>query len=123
MAEQSHQQAGNGADQQSRSKRSPEIITSAGRQLQTDAQNLVTHASEAGGELQAYLTSQVRERPMTTLAAAAGIGYVLGGGLSSKLTVLMLGVATKMGMAIAAREMSAWANEGYGNRSASNRRQ
>jgi hypothetical protein len=65
--------------------------------------------------LQTYVTQQVRERPVATLAAAAGVGYLLGGGLSSRLTLLMFGFATRFGMAIAAREMGSWAREGeYG---------
>lgn len=121
MGESSHQ-AGNGADQKTRSGQSPEIIRKASRQLQDDARNLVTHASEAGGELQTFITSQVRERPVATLAAAAGVGYVLGGGLSSRLTLLMVGVATRLAMAVAAREMAGWATEGYGSTSSANRR-
>lgn len=108
----------NGADQQSEHERTgrPQSLINAGRQLQSDAKTMASHAQEASSELQTYVTQQVRQRPVVTLAAAAGIGYVLGGGLSSKLTLLMLGMATRFGMAIAAREMSVMATEGGARR-------
>jgi len=115
MAE-SRNQTGNGADEQNEQRRSGiasrDSLADRGRQLQGDAQKLVGHAQEARSELQTYLTQSVRERPVATLAAAAGVGYVLGGGLSSRLTVLMFGIATRFALAVAAREMGTWAAAG-----------
>ncbi|HXC51772.1 MAG TPA: hypothetical protein VN634_12855 [Candidatus Limnocylindrales bacterium] len=109
-------QVTNGSDEQNERRRSGnasrESLANRGRQLQGDAQKLVGHVQEARSELQTFLTDTVRERPVATLAAAAGIGYVLGGGLSSRLTVLMLGFATRFGLAVAAREMGTWAAAG-----------
>lgn len=99
----------NGAERSDGGARFPQHLTETGRQIRGDAQNLVTHVSEAGTELQSYVTDMVRERPLATLGVAAGIGYLLGGGLSSRLTVLALGVGTRLAMAVAAREMGAWA--------------
>jgi ElaB/YqjD/DUF883 family membrane-anchored ribosome-binding protein len=105
----------NGAEKSSESgARFPQHLTEAGRQIQGDARQLVTHVSEAGGELQSYISQTARERPLTILAVAAGVGYVLGGGLSSRLTVLALGVGTRFAMAMAAREMGSWAMQGSG---------
>lgn len=95
--------------------RFPQHLTDAGRQIRGDAQNLVTHVSEASSELQSYVTEVARERPLAILAAAAGVGYVLGGGLSSRLTVLALGVGTRLAMALAAREVSSWAAQPIGD--------
>lgn len=86
----------------------PAQLSERGRQIRGDAQNLATHVSEAGGELQSYVTDAVRERPIGTLAVAAGVGFVLGGGLSSRLTAIALGIGTRFAMAMAAREMSQW---------------
>jgi ElaB/YqjD/DUF883 family membrane-anchored ribosome-binding protein len=110
-----NQQTANGADEQNERRRSGgsspsrDAFQERGRQIQGDAQKLVSHVQEASGELQTYIQESVRERPMTTLAAAAGVGFLLGGGLSSRLTVLMLGLGTRFAMAVAAREMSSWA--------------
>lgn len=76
-----------------------------GRQIQHDAEALAAHVRDATNSVQDYLTKQVEQRPMTTLGVAAGLGYLLGGGLSSKLTVLFLGAATRLGAAIVAREV------------------
>jgi hypothetical protein len=62
---------------------------------------------EAADSAQHYLTEQVARRPYRTLGVAAGIGYVLGGGLSSRLTTLVFGAATRLAMALAARELGA----------------
>ncbi len=115
MAE-SRNQVTNGSDEQIERRRSGnasrESLADRGRQLQGDAQKLVGHVQEARSELQTFLTDSVRDRPVATLAAAAGVGYVLGGGLSSRLTVLMFGVATRFALAVAAREMGTWAAAG-----------
>jgi len=116
MAE-ARNQSGNGADEQERRASAggqQRPLADTGRQLQSDAQRLLSHADQARNELQGYLTQSVRERPVATLATAAGVGYLLGGGLSSRLTVLMVGIATRLAMAVAAREMGSWATEGAG---------
>lgn len=78
-----------------------------GRQIQHDAETLAAAVRDAADGAQRYLTEQVAQRPYSTLGMAAGIGYVLGGGLSSRLTTLLLGAATRLAMALAARELSA----------------
>jgi hypothetical protein len=99
----------NGAERSEQGTQFPQHLSEAGRQIRGDAQNLVTHVSEAGNELQFYLREVARDRPLGVLAVAAGVGYLLGGGLSSRLTVLALGVGTRFAMAVAAREMGGWA--------------
>jgi hypothetical protein len=49
----------------------------------------------ADGATNAVL-EHARERPYATLAAAFGVGYVLGGGLFSKTTVRLLGLGVKL---------------------------
>jgi ElaB/YqjD/DUF883 family membrane-anchored ribosome-binding protein len=97
----------NGAESSEGGARFPQHLTETGRQIRGDAQNLVSHVSEAGTELQSYVTDMVRERPLATLGVAAGIGFLLGGGLTSRLTVLALGAGTRFAFALAAKEMSA----------------
>jgi ElaB/YqjD/DUF883 family membrane-anchored ribosome-binding protein len=97
----------NGAETSDSGARFPQHLTETGRQIRGDAQNLVSHVSEAGTELQSYVTDMVRERPLATLGVAAGIGFLLGGGLTTRLTVLALGAGTRFAFALAAKEMSA----------------
>jgi hypothetical protein len=53
------------------------------------------------------LTEHVHENPARTLAVAAGLGYILGGGLRSPLTSLVFGIGSRIAIAIAARELAA----------------
>jgi len=80
-------------------------LADSGRRIQQDASRLATHVQDLGSDIEGFLAGQVRERPYATLAAAAGVGYVLGGGLGSRLTLLAFGVATRLAMAMAAREL------------------
>ncbi|HET6280734.1 MAG TPA: hypothetical protein VFH73_07210 [Polyangia bacterium] len=45
---------------------------------------------------------RVKRHPYGTVAAAVGIGYVLGGGLFSRLTARILGVGLRLGVRLAA---------------------
>jgi ElaB/YqjD/DUF883 family membrane-anchored ribosome-binding protein len=100
--------AGNGAS--SPTERQPHNFRSLGdhsRQIQHDAEALAATVQDATEGVQRYLTAQVEQRPFTTLGVAAGVGYVLGGGLSSRLTTVLLGAATRVAMTLAARELAA----------------
>src|SRR5579871_3022746 len=44
----------------------------------------------------AFATEQARERPYVFLGAAAGIGFVLGGGLASRLGATLLGMGSRL---------------------------
>lgn len=44
----------------------------------------------------AFATAQARERPYVLLGAAAGIGFVLGGGLASRLGAALLGMGSRL---------------------------
>jgi hypothetical protein len=63
-------------------------------------------ADGAGDDIERYLTDRVRRSPYSTLGAAAGLGYVLGGGLRSPLTVMLFGAAARIVAAQIVREMS-----------------
>lgn len=96
--------AARGTKPQSQEARS---VADYGRQIQHDAHALTATVQDATAGLEGYLTAQVSRRPYGTLGLAAGVGYVLGGGLSSWLTVALFGAATKLAMALAARELEA----------------
>jgi len=78
-----------------------------GRQIQHDAEALAAHVRDATSGIQDYLTTQVEQRPLSTLGVAAGLGFMLGGGLSARLTVFLFGAATRLGAAVIAREVGA----------------
>ena len=83
----------------------PLSIGDRGRQIHHDASMLAADVRGKTADLERYLTDQVNRRPYSTLGVAAGIGYVLGGGLSSRLTVVLLGAATRLAAALVAREL------------------
>lgn len=51
------------------------------------------------------LQTQIEQNPYATLAAAAGIGFILGGGLFSRLGAKLLATAIRVGVASAAQPM------------------
>ena len=97
----------NGAGDASPEQRTARSLGDHGRQIHHDAHALAAAVQDATDDLERYLTEQVQQRPYSTLGVAAGVGYVLGGGLSSRLTAVLLGAATRVAMALAARELGA----------------
>ena len=77
------------------------------RQIHHDVHALAAAVQDAADDLERYVTEQVEQRPYITLGAAAGVGFVLGGGLRSRLTAVLFGAATRVAMALAARELAA----------------
>lgn len=75
------------------------------RQINQDAHALAAAVQDATSGVEGYLTERVQSRPFVTLGVAAGIGYVLGGGLRPRLTSALLGAATRVALAVAAREL------------------
>lgn len=87
--------------------REPRSIGEHARRIQRDATSLAAEVRDTRSDLERTLTEQMTDRPWLTLGMAAGAGYLLGGGLRSRLTVVMLGAATRLVTAIAARELGA----------------
>ena len=67
-------------------------------------------------DIEATLRTQMEHRPYAMLAAAAGVGYVLGGGLPSRLTGLLIGLGSRILLETAARNLTARLADG-GHRS------
>ena len=78
-----------------------------GREIHHDAHALIAAVQDAADDLERYVTEQVHRRPYSTLGVAVGVGFVLGGGLRSRLTAMLFGAATRLAMAVAARELAA----------------
>ncbi|HEY2774130.1 MAG TPA: hypothetical protein VGK20_08775 [Candidatus Binatia bacterium] len=85
----------------------PQSLTEAGRQLRGDVESLASHASSARSEVVDFICDYARERPIATVATAAGVGYLLGGGLGSSITRLALGIGSRLAVAVVARELGA----------------
>ena len=76
-----------------------------GRQIQREATVLTATVEEAAAEVTAFLREQTQRHLYRTLATAAGVGYVIGGGLASRLTKVLLGLGGRLTVAIVAREL------------------
>jgi len=71
-------------------------VFDAGRSLRDDASLMAETLTDAAGEIQGYLREQANRRPYAALGAAAGIGFVLGGGLSLRLTSTLLTIGGRL---------------------------
>jgi len=58
----------------------------------------VSKARAELGSWAAKLARQTREHPGRSVAMAVGVGYVLGGGLFSRLTARIVGTAIRIGL-------------------------
>ena len=54
-----------------------------------------------------FATEQARERPYLFLGVAAGIGFVLGGGLASRLGATLLGMGSRLAASRIMQELAA----------------
>ena len=75
-------------------------------QISTEARALGSTVETTYRDVEATLRTHMDEHPYALLAAAAGVGYVLGGGVPSRLTSLLLGIGTRMMMEYAARDLT-----------------
>jgi len=66
---------------------------------------VVTSTGELYRAADAFTTEQVHLRPHAVLGVAAGIGFVLGGGLASRMGSTLLTVGTRL---IASRFLEDW---------------
>ena len=60
-----------------------------------------SEARKRVGAWRAELTRQTREHPIRSLAVALGVGFVLGGGLFSRVTARIVGTGLKLGLRMA----------------------
>ncbi|TMA83265.1 MAG: hypothetical protein E6J72_00480 [Deltaproteobacteria bacterium] len=74
----------------------PLRIQERGREAYRDAQHLASTLEQAVDEIGQFLREQAEQRPYTSLATAAGVGYVLGGGVPSRLTRFLFGLGSRL---------------------------
>jgi hypothetical protein len=70
---------------------------------------MLSGANDLRPDSVAYLVDRVRSGPYGALGAAAAVGYVLGGGLRTPLTLMMLAAASRIAGAQIVRELAALA--------------
>jgi hypothetical protein len=71
-------------------------LLAEGKRLREDVTALAGALRQVTNGWQSVLRERLEQRPYTTLAAAAGVGYVLGGGLPTSLLRVLLGVGGRI---------------------------
>jgi len=74
--------------------------------LQADAEAVVTSVQVAARDAETFVRTQTTQRPYVSLGVAAGVGFVLGGGLSPKLTATLLGLGGRILVNAVLREVA-----------------
>lgn len=85
-------QPGNGAADPS----SEPLLGARFEVLREEASEFAETVQETAHEVGAVLRHQMQTRPYTTLGMAAGAGFILGGGLSPRLTYALLGMGGRL---------------------------
>lgn len=71
-------------------------IAEHAREIRRDASALAEDLRDTRQELESAFGEEFTQHPLRTVGIALGVGYVLGGGLTTRLTFSMLGAATRL---------------------------
>jgi hypothetical protein len=74
--------------------------------LQRETGALIESLERATSEIGDALRAEMEERPYVAMAVAAGVGYVLGGGLPSPLTRMIVLLGGRVGFEMLSREVT-----------------
>jgi ElaB/YqjD/DUF883 family membrane-anchored ribosome-binding protein len=80
-------------------------IESSGRHAISSAQEFVDSVRDVHGQFNSALSQQASNRPYVALGAAAGIGFVLAGGLTVRLTSKLIGVGARLALSAAVKQL------------------
>lgn len=78
-----------------------------GRRIRRDAAALAAEVRDTTADLEHFIAQQVEQRPYLTLGVAAGIGFALGGGIGSRLSIVLFSAVSRIATAVVVREVSA----------------
>jgi hypothetical protein len=87
----------------------PRSLTEHARRIRQDSSTLASDVTALASEVRGTTSSvmertvldQMRNQPLRTLGMAAGVGYLLGGGIPLRLTGLLFGTATRVAAGLA----------------------
>lgn len=81
-------------------------VVEQSRRARDDLEGLVSAVVETRSEWEDRLRERLNERPYLGLAAAAGVGYVLGAGASPLLIRAAFGLGTRLAFAMMMRRLA-----------------
>lgn len=90
-----------------KAKQATKVVRDQASDLQASAQELYDQVGYAVQDAQETITTQLKQRPFVVLGAAAGVGYVLGGGLPTWLTRAALRIGMRAATTIAVSHVAA----------------
>jgi hypothetical protein len=90
-----------------------------GKEIRSEIETLIGILEEGFTDLEKTLQEQLSRSPYPTLAAAAGVGYVLGGGVPSPATRILLDFGTRFAVAALVQGLVAPASRESGARRSS----
>ena len=76
-----------------------------GQQVRREVGDFTTELEGVLAALESAVREQVTRRPYATLAAATGLGYVLGGGIPVRLSRMMFGVGGRLAFVMLAQQL------------------
>jgi hypothetical protein len=82
-----------------------ERLQHKGARVRQEMNGLTAEVEGALGDLERTIRVQLEERPYVTLAAASGLGYVLGGGMPVTLTRMALAFGGRVAFVMLAQRM------------------
>lgn len=77
----------------------------SGREAYDNAQDLIGSVHDVQTQLRDALTHQAKTRPYVAIGTAAGLGFVLAGGLTVRLTSKLMGIGGRMLLSAAAKQV------------------
>jgi hypothetical protein len=82
-----------------------ERLQSKGQRVRQEVSGLTAEVEDALGDLDRTLRDQLDRRPYATLAAASGLGYVLGGGVPAALSRMVFGMGGRLAILMLAERV------------------
>ena len=82
-----------------------ERIHQKSQRVRREVRGLTAEVEGALGDLERLARDQLARRPYTTLTAASGLGYVLGGGVPMAFTRMVFGMGGRLAVVMLAQRL------------------
>lgn len=97
---------GSGSNGHDRQSEAVTRVYEQSKRVREDFEGLVSAVYEAKADVESALRERLKEHPYLGLAAAAGLGYVLGAGISPRLLRTAFGLGTRIAFAAVMRQLA-----------------
>jgi ElaB/YqjD/DUF883 family membrane-anchored ribosome-binding protein len=75
-------------------------------EVRDNADDLAESFTETLDDVKHYVRKQAHQRPYTTLGVAAGVGFILGGGLTLRVGSTLLGIGARVALNSVLRDIT-----------------